>query len=337
MKITFISTSKDRLSSLLNIPNFEQLNNVCGISFFLSETPVVDSDIILIMGYDAKCILELKKNNPNAKIGIVDPRPGSLEYIRKADFIVANGWEMRDTYADIVSDIFIYPIYTEIPPSLREHTQQAKIRIGYHGNKVNLQIMQPVISDAINRLGKEIPLEIHAFYDVKNLGDLTKPICAHHVDFKAIQFDDQKVLNFLSNIDIGIVPNHIPSKISWLNKIKTKFYRGIFNEHESDILLRYKSTANPGRLFFFMQANIPIVAGALPSTSQLIRDGKTGYLATTSGAWYQALKTLATSAQKRNEISRAMRQEYDNYYAIPKLNSAFIEFLHSLRDRDNQC
>ncbi|SCA56289.1 hypothetical protein MTBPR1_20137 [Candidatus Terasakiella magnetica] len=331
MNITFISSSADRLSTVLNLPNFQQLTRIKGISFYFQKEPVPFSNIILIMGYDAKQIKKLKKQNPEAKIGIVDPRPGtSKKIISHADFIVANGWEMKDYYADVIPNIFIYPIYTEIPNFSRIHQKKNKICIGYHGNKVNLQIMQPMISDAINKLGHEIPIEIRAFYNIRNLGKLSKPICESHVKFTPVQYNEEEICDFLAKIDIGIVPNYIPSKITLLNNIKTKFYRGKFNEASNDMLVRYKCTANPGRLFFFMQTGIPIVTGTLPSTGQLIKDEHTGYLASTSGAWYQALKKLATSAEKRNRIAQAMHEEYCERFAIPKLNYQFVDFLKTL-------
>lgn len=330
MRISFFSLSQERISAKLNMPNFARLAEVEGVSISFDEDVPPASDIILLMGYDAGVIPGLRQAHPGSRIGIVDPRPSYKHDRNAADFIVANGWEMRDHYAAQCGKIFIYPIYQEIMPFSRLHADTGQICLGYHGNKVNLQIAYPVITEAIDRLGHEMPVELKAMYNIDEYGALGQAVCGSHVKYTSVQYDVKRIPEFLSGIDIGLIPNLIPYSLSIWQNWRARLYRGKLNYHQSDVVLRYKNTANPGRLFYFIQAGIPVVAGNLPSTGQLIRDGEDGCLAISAGSWYRALKLLAESALQRRTMAARMWEKYSATLSVPAINARFADFLKTV-------
>lgn len=336
MIISFCSASKGRLSARLNLPNFARLADIDGVEIGFDDETGPHGDVALVMGYDVAIAPRLKDANPRLKIGVVDPRPGYRHDSRIVDFIVANGWEMRDAYAMACDRIFIYPIYKEIDPFSRVHRDRNSICLGYHGNRVNLQIATPALSQAIDRLGREFDVELKAMYNVKEFGGLTKPVCGPHVRFTPVQYDEDGITEFLLGVDIGLVPNLIPYQMPLLHRARIRIYRGLYNYHRSDVIQRYKSTANPGRLFYFIQAGIPVVSGNLASTGQLVRDGEDGFLATTAGAWYRALRSLAGSADLRRCIATRMWKKHAAETAVAAVNARFVKFLAGVLSGETQ-
>ncbi len=328
MRILLTTQRPDAVSSKINIPNFLRINDIKGVSIDLGGTEYAEYDFILFMGYDPR-IAEARAVNPSAKIGIIDPRPGNREVVNGADFIIANGPEMRDFFADQFANIFLYPIYTEVPAHTRQH-KAGPIRIGYHGNKVNLQLIAPHISGVLNILGGEHEIELAIFYNKEMLGPLDFPVCdINRVKLTTIQFREAELANFARTVDIGIVPNIIPTAPLPFDNNQPRLY----NEHPSDYLTRYKATANAGRIFLFAQNAIPVIAGPTPSAAQLITDGESGFLPATPGGWYNALNALIQSPELRQTMGGNLQRKVADEFAIDILNKRLVEQFKNYKDK----
>ena len=134
----------------------------------------------------------------------------------------------------------------------------------------------------------------------------------------------------MSEVDIGIVPNIIPIRDVEKTNRKIMYHPNIYHEHDKDFLLRFKATTNAGRLFVFAQYGIPVIADMVPSALQVIHDGENGFIASSVGGWYRALKKLADSPGLRKTCSSKMKADFQNTWSIDVLNEKLVSFLGHL-------
>jgi glycosyltransferase involved in cell wall biosynthesis len=321
MKLLFCTKHKTEPSTLLNAAQLRQLNTFDNISIDFFNTDYQNYDIVLFMGYDHE-IEKVKEISPNIKVGIIDPRPPSSNQPIGADFIIANGLEMKDWYLKYTPNIFISYIYPILKKQNKDHTNKDKIVIGYHGNKIHLRSMHPRITSALEKLAKDFTIEFLMMYNIEKLGKL-----------KTWNPNYEK---YISKVDIGIVPNLIPHKE--LANIESNIFRLLpskknicrYNEHVSDYKLRFKATSNPGRIFVFAQYGIPVISDIFPSALQMISDGQNGFICYSTEAWYYALKKLVVSPSLRNQLSSSMQKNFYNNYSIDIQNKKFIDFINEL-------
>lgn len=330
MRILFATDAVNNISTQLNAPNYARLNDLEGVSIDFYNHNYADYDVILFMGYDPR-VSEARKANPAAKIGVIDIRPSTLKSSIGADFVIANGIEMQDWLSDYFENIFIYPIYPQLNLSPKMHSEHRPLIIGYHGNKVHLMALMPHVSTALDRLADHYSLELWAIYDVRGLGSLPFDICdSARIKVRFFQWREAAYKDILVQTDVGIVPNLIPCADSLSAKRQIAPLSSPFQPHDSDILLRFKSTTNAGRIFVFSQLGIPVVAGYSPSAAQVIQHGVNGYLANSAGGWYRALKNLLASAELRNEMGHELYREFYATTAPEVLNQKLVEFLRTL-------
>jgi len=330
MRILFATDAVDQVSTQLNVPNFARLNELEGVHIDFYNRNYADYDIVLFMGYDPH-VAEARTAKPSLKIGVVDLRPSSVRKSLGADFVIANGVEMQDWLSDYFENIFTYPIYPYLAAPRVVHTAKRPIVIGYHGNKIHLMAMMPYLSAALNKLAESYELELWAIYDIQGAGDMPFEVCdSQKMKTRYIQWEESVYENILPQMDIGIVPNLIPIQEPLSAKRHIAPLSTLFNPQDSDILLRFKCTTNPGRIYAFSQFGIPVIAGYSPSAAQEIRHGVSGYLANSTGGWYRALKSLAASVVLRDQMGRALFEDFWQNAAPDILNQKLINFIGDL-------
>lgn len=333
MRILFTTERKNEVSTVLNQANFAKLNEVSGVTIDFFRTDYQNFDVVLFMGYDPQ-IAEARNVKADLKVGVIDPRPGTLERAFGADFIVVNGIEMREWCADHFINIYTYYISSALDLAPRVHTQRTPLVVGYHGNKVHLHTMFPQLTTALEVLAEEVEVEIRAIFDVRNLGKCelnSTGLC--RVKIEEIQWSEQALREHLPQIDIGIVPNLIPIADSTGVKKGLRGFPSIFGEHASDFLIRFKATSNAGRIFAFAQCGIPVVVDMYPSALQFVQDGYSGFVAAGAGGWYRALRALAGSAELRSVMGERLRQEYLRRASPDVLNGGLVKFIEELDAR----
>jgi hypothetical protein len=331
LRILFTTEHKNAPSTVINAKNFARLNDIPGIRIDFFSTDYGQYDVVLFMGYDPQ-IKTARAVKKDLKIGVIDPRPGTLCEAEGADFIVANGIEMKEMFAKYFSNIYIYYIYPQLMQQTLQHSKHSKLIIGYHGNKVHLHTMHPHITTAIDALSEIIDVEFRAIYNIQSLGPVEfKLFNSPRVNPVFIQWSEDAYVNYLSDADIGIVPNLIPLKndfkLTSMRSNDNKFYM----EHDSDYLMRFKATSNAGRIMVFGQLGIPVIADMFPSALQVIRDGYNGMLACSTEGWYRALKMLSDSPELRSTLANNFLEDFNAFYGVEKLNIGFIEFLHKMK------
>lgn len=334
MRILFTTKYKDAPSTALNTQLLEHLNKMNGVRIDFYNENYAEYDVVLFMGYDPR-IEQAKNAKKSIKVGVIDPRPGFDLKCRGVDFILANGIEMKDGYLKFTPNIFIYYIYPPLKKKIKLHSKYKKIVLGYHGNKVHLEEIFPRITRAMELLADDYEVEFWAMYNTDQLGKWSVGLpSAEKVKVQHIQWSEENYEKFISNVDIGIVPNLMPIKTdSWLRENLS--FRRKNNEHKSDYVLRFKATSNPGRIFVFAQYGIPVVTDMFPSALQIIQDGVNGFVCYGTDAWYHALKSLADSPSLRKSIAVAMSEKFDREISPEVMNSNLLQFLKGILNADS--
>lgn len=333
MKILLSTAFTDSPSTVLNMSLLKHLNNIEGVAIDFFNENYAAYDVVLFMGYDPK-IQEARAENPRIRIGVIDPRPASGLDTAGADFILANGIEMKDFYLSSNPNIYVYYIYPVLRERLKDHAQNDRIIIGYHGNKVHLSEMHPRITSALEALAENIKVEFWAMYNIEKLGEWSVGLPdPRKVIVRHIQWSDDNYEKYMSQADIGLVPNLIP--INNLNEIKKKASTNpeVFLEDDTDYLIRFKATSNAGRLFVFAQYGIPVVADMFPSAMQLIQDGVNGFICNSPASWYYALKKLSDSSELRGIIAKKMYETFRDRASVDVLNRGLVDFIKNLPDK----
>jgi glycosyltransferase involved in cell wall biosynthesis len=269
------------------------------------------------MGYD-HAIEAARGRNPHIKIILADPKLGSPKYIRaarEADMLLVSSVEQRDAFLRLNQNVIIYYMFPETPFKPRTHADTGRTIVAYHGNRVHLEAMRYSVMPAMVALAATRPVEFHAIYNIQHLGQADLSLLENGgVAIKQIQWDSSTVLESLRAADIGIMPNELPIRNRLNALASTAYPEGEFAYEPFDHFVRYKVSANPGRLYPFACAGVPVVADFAPSASQFIRDGVSGFVASSPHGWYYALARLAESAPLRRTCAERLWQEVDGQY-----------------------
>lgn len=283
-------------------------------------------DVAVFMGYDHE-LERARRERPGIRVLLADPklsRPDWLEAARSADGLLVSSVEQRDAFQRINRNILIYFMFPPMRPVHKEHVDKEPIVIGYHGNRVHLEAMVGGARAAIEELGRRQRIELWALYNVSAVGraQLGLPdeslVPVRHIQWTpdrepgtavSARFYDE-----LAQVDIGIVPNELPIK-DRLDVLELSAYRqGELMYEPFDHLVRFKVSANPGRIYPFAQLGIPVVADFTPSAGQFVVDGESGVVASSASGWFEGLAALAASADLRTRLAAGLRSRVDAAY-----------------------
>lgn len=294
-------------------------------------------DVALFMTYqeDLEELARVKKIYPSLKTGIIDPRGSWVEkYIPYTDFLILDSLEMKDFFAKYQRPMFYYYEYPDIQDIHKQHTEKEPLIIGYHGNKTHLACMYPNVTTALELLGQHYPLEFWAMYNIERLGKWQWGV-PQNISVKHIQWSENNFYEYLTKVDIGIVPNIMPLKDIEGIKLHAIVNRNVFADSPDDYLLRFKMPSNPGRFIIFGKLGIPVVCDFFPSALQFIRDEENGLLAYSAGGWYRALESLITSVEMRQRLADRMRDTIAEYFAFPGQNEKLLNFFSRMLKQDS--
>lgn len=289
-------------------------------------------DIALFMAFkeDLVDLKTAKQTNKEILTGVIDARDDQItDFLPWIDFFIVDSIEMMDSLSKYQKPMFRYFEYFDIPTKLKKHIDKDSLVIGYHGNKIHLMNMYPLITDAMDQLAKSCQIKFAAMYNYKSLEKwdigLPKNIAIEH-----IQFDEENYHEILDSFDIGIVPANVPYHREQSVRKSSLAHRKVLNHEAQDLCMRFKMLTNPGRLITFAKRGIPVVSDMFPSACEMIKHGETGYLAHNTGGWYVSLKTLANSAEHRQSVSTALYNAIKDDIEYPEQNKKLLEFLDTL-------
>lgn len=288
-------------------------------------------DVLLVMQHsdDLRSLSKFKKANPQIFTGVVDPRGAHVhKSLSDFDFLVVDSLEKRDYFLGFGRPVFLYHDVLHLPHQSKKHRNTDRTIIGYHGNRVHLEAMAPVVTTALERLGDERPLEFWAIYNHEHLGKWTWEPKNIHV--RHIQWDRDQFPAHLAEMDIGISPNSMPLINPINSRRKMAVYPKFFNEKDEDFLIRFKVPTNPGRIYVFANASIPVVSDVAPSAMRWIEPGVSGEIAHHTGAWYHALRALALDSDLRDRYSAQLWAKMKVPFSPEHQNLEFFNFLKAL-------
>lgn len=202
---------------------------------------------------------------------------------------LANIFQQKGKRAEYISEGFDF---STIPESVEK---QEKLTLCWHGNRKNEEYFK-VIVEPLNRLKKEFDFDLRFVVD--------KPV------EKMPKFDFE--------------PQIIPWELETHLKYIAECHIGL-----SPLLLdEWCSYKNPHKLFTYMALGLPVVATAIPSYQEIIKNEVNGFIIEKNDpeAWYNALKILITDEGKRNSIieeGKKITQEYSVENMAKKWDSLF--------------
>jgi glycosyltransferase involved in cell wall biosynthesis len=84
------------------------------------------------------------------------------------------------------------------------------------------------------------------------------------------------------------------------------------------------------KLLQYMAAGIPAVASPVGVNTQIVQNGKTGYLAGSEAEWSNAIATLMRSSQQRSGFGQAGRAYCERQYSLRRWVPVIVEILESV-------
>ncbi|MFK4766378.1 glycosyltransferase [Desulfobaculum sp. SPO524] len=318
----------DSAGALVCIQSLGRLLNESGRSVTFGDWDNYNQyDVVIFMAHDAE-IDKVRSQNPDIKIGIADPKPSDTKSPQQADFLLVSSIEQREVFLKYNPNIFVYYMFPDFSAERVVHTNKGFVTLAYHGNKVHLDCFQYHLTPVLNELGKRHTIRLKAIYNVERLG-----LWSHgRPDPDLCPVDDLQwypdcYVNYLSDIDIGIVPQMSPFPVSMhaAKLFPLHYKRWLLSP--LDHMSYYKSSANPGRIFVFGMFGIPVVSEAIPSTSSLFHDNINGLQVLTKEGWYDALNRLISSAHMRAELGERLYEQVVSRYSKEQTFQRFLSFL----------
>jgi hypothetical protein len=319
-----LNSRRDDAGTRACITGLHRRLRAAGVGAALNDWDHYDRyDVAVFMAYDHD-LDAARRGNPAIRVALADPKQSDraqLDAARRADFLIVTGVEQRDVFYRHNRNVLPFCMFPPMPPVERLHRDKAPIVIGYHGNRVHLECMAASVTPALNALGRVRPIEFWALYNVEALGKarigLPDPaiVPVRHIQWSSTcQPGSDASRTFYEEfhgVDIGIVPNQQPVRDRLAALERTAFDEPEFMYEPFDHLVRFKASANAARVYPFAQLGIPVVADFIPSAAQLIRDGESGFIVSSPHGWYEALDSLAASADLRNRCAAALRRTMD--------------------------
>ena len=76
-----------------------------------------------------------------------------------------------------------------------------------------------------------------------------------------------------------------------------------------------------------MAAELPVVASPVGINTQIVQQGKTGFLASSKEEWIEALVTLCHDAEMRTRMGKAGRQKVEKEYSLQVTAPRLLDIL----------
>jgi glycosyltransferase involved in cell wall biosynthesis len=85
------------------------------------------------------------------------------------------------------------------------------------------------------------------------------------------------------------------------------------------------------KILQYQAAGLPVVANPVGVQAEMVRDGETGFTATTTGEWVAAVRRLAADAELRRRLGAAGRRQVEGRYSVAAGARAWLAALERLR------
>jgi glycosyltransferase involved in cell wall biosynthesis len=337
MKIFFLNKGLSKLgSNRIFINNLSNLLNALGIETKVSSVFSTGYNIYIASKYsNLTDLIEVKKKQPNSILGLIHPSDRSSagkKKINLSDFLICGSRSEKDYYLKYKKKIIIFPhieiINSNLTNPKNNQINKNKIRLGYHGALEHLIEFPDELSKALEKISKEVNLELIVVYD-KSLGDWKKP------NIKIIEYDwsFENLIREMSSVDIGLVPSLRKNNFFRKGLLKNSFLNLTSKSPSNtsqDYLIQYKVTTNNGRALIFHELKVPVIADFAPENFIINGDSSCGHLAHSEEGWYEAIKDLAFNENKRAKLAENAFQRFNYLYDKKKVVTNFLTELKEI-------
>ena len=308
MRIGFVDNGKSnpRLGSYrIWIKDLFELGGRLGFPVEKGNLP--DTEILIFPKDQADTALSHKKKYPDLIIGVVNPRPGPTSL----DFCICGSIEERDSLLPFFSKALIFPLVESMFSSWKSHKSGSPLCIGYHGNSIHLNSLQPTIASALKRFSEDEPIRLLIITDQRwEYQWITQKVDG--IETEVVLWDHKTVESYLLEIDIGIVPSCYTEITACTPHWGQKLSKHLI-DFEDDLILRFKQKTNAGRCFVFHQLGIPVIADFAPAHFHILGDPRCGVLAHSDAGWLHGLQRL-TDARERSIVASNAFQRFSQLY-----------------------
>ncbi|MCF2918002.1 hypothetical protein L1266_17645 [Pseudoalteromonas sp. Cn5-37] len=236
--------------------------------------------------------------------------------ISLADFVIADTIHLKNLFESrgimsIYLKLLESPI--KIDKSDNLNSNRKEVVFGYHGNERHFLESTEYIFPALNLLSHDYDVKLKV---VSNIG-LIKKIPKHTFKLEMYEYSFPGIYNILSDIDIGLVPNQITLKYSFLKTLFIRFGAYFWNTDRTvDLLFRYKQSVNAGRAFIFSQLNKPFIACPVPEVVSIFGPEMEDYFPYTHETWEYAIIKLAKSKKEQLRIKEYLYNKNETDLSI---------------------
>ncbi|HBF87392.1 MAG TPA: glycosyl transferase family 1 [Bacteroidales bacterium] len=179
---------------------------------------------------------------------------------------------------------------------LKNRTEKSKICIGWTGTQTTLKHFETAIP-ALHKIKQMFRDKVY----FKIIVDV--PYTNSLIEIKTVQWRLNSEIEDLSEFDIGIMP--LPDD-EWA-KGKCGF-KGLQ----------------------YMSLEIPTVMSPVGVNSEIIQDGKNGFLANTEEEWIQKLSLLIESKELRDKLGKSGRNTVIEKYSVISQREKYLEYFNNL-------
>ena len=259
---------------------------------------------------------KIKQKDKNCFIILLDPKLNNKRdeiEATNSDLVLVSSVE-QEVYANMITEKtmqFNWFKQINLTANHRIEKNDKCTIIGYQGNKIHLNTLGSDIGKALTQLKREgYDIKFRAIYNIDKLGRWKKGL--PDIEIEHIQWEEDKYIDKLRGVDIGIVPNLLPIGKRRANyATRTELNPRIFNYNKNDYIQRFKINSNPNRIWEFSQLKIPVIADMYPSTAMFIKHRWSGLLANGQRGWYESIKYMINNKEKRSEYARNLMESIE--------------------------
>lgn len=87
------------------------------------------------------------------------------------------------------------------------------------------------------------------------------------------------------------------------------------------------------KLIQYMACGVPVIAAPVGVNTSIVKDGETGYLASSDSEWQKACEELLSNPHQRQSMGAAGRKRVENQYALKDWSERLVDLLKQITDR----
>ncbi|MDW1964772.1 hypothetical protein R7P37_14430 [Vibrio sp. 431] len=344
MKVLFNSNGNFKLGSV-RIPFYaykRQFEKMSDVEVFENDYDNYSNYDVLIAPADSDFILKAKKENPSLVICLTKPhheRLVSLPFskislrdiyyqlrlfypeswspklkklksnIYCSDLVIADSPYLNLFFKSKNIDSVYLRLLEEIPDVETKFSSGDDLVFGYHGNYKHFNESMTYILPELEKLSNEYNVTLKVMTNLS----VAKLLYSEKIKIEYQEYSYPDIYNFLSDIDIGLVPNNIPVRNSLVDSLFHAFGCLFWKtDRKHDLILRYKQSVNAGRAYVFSQINKPFIACGVPDVCSDFGKVCGEYMPLDIETWKFSIRELSRNKDDRVRISRHLEYINDN-------------------------